>query len=75
MGRIGLRSLAALGIAVALFLVGSPAACRSSELGRNTFGRPDAWTDTSPHRSDYLTVNGVRLNYLDWGLTGRPVLV
>src|SRR5947208_7249820 len=36
--------------------------------------RPDVWTDTSPHRSEYVTVNGIRLNYLDWG-GARPVRV
>lgn len=29
-----------------------------------------AWTDASPHQSHFVTVNGVRLNYLDWGGTG-----
>lgn len=30
--------------------------------------------DTSPHKSDFVTVNGVRLHYLDWGGHG-PVLL
>jgi non-heme chloroperoxidase len=30
--------------------------------------------DTSPHKSDFVTVNGVRLHYLDWGGSG-PVLL
>ena len=27
--------------------------------------------DVSAHRSAFARVNGVRLNYLDWGATGR----
>jgi pimeloyl-ACP methyl ester carboxylesterase len=30
--------------------------------------------DTSPHKSDFVTVNGVRLHYLDWGGSGEAVL-
>ncbi len=30
--------------------------------------------DTSPHKSEFVTVNGVRLNYLDWGGSGEAVL-
>ncbi len=30
--------------------------------------------DTSPHKSDYVQVNGIHLNYLDWGGNG-PVLL
>jgi non-heme chloroperoxidase len=30
--------------------------------------------DTSPHKSDFVEVNGIRLHYLDWGGQG-PVLV
>lgn len=30
--------------------------------------------DTSPHRSDFVNVNGIRLHYLDWGGDG-PVLL
>lgn len=30
----------------------------------------DRWTDSSPHRVSYLTVNGLRLQYLDWGGNG-----
>ena len=32
------------------------------------------WTDTSAHKSSFVTVNGVRLNYLDWGGSG-PALI
>jgi len=30
--------------------------------------------DTSPHKSDFVNVNGIRLHYLDWGSDG-PVLL
>jgi pimeloyl-ACP methyl ester carboxylesterase len=30
--------------------------------------------DTSPHRSDFVQVNGIRVHYLDWG-GGGPVLL
>jgi len=32
------------------------------------------WTDPAAHTSGFVTVNGVRLNYLDWGGTG-PTLI
>lgn len=30
--------------------------------------------DTSPHRSDFANVNGIRLHYLDWGGNGAALL-
>ncbi|HEU0294425.1 MAG TPA: alpha/beta hydrolase [Anaerolineales bacterium] len=30
--------------------------------------------DTSPHRSDFVRVNGIRLHYLDWGGSGTVLL-
>ncbi len=30
--------------------------------------------DTSPHRSDFVNVNGIRLHYLDWGGDGPALL-
>jgi non-heme chloroperoxidase len=30
--------------------------------------------DTSPHKSDFVNVNGVRLHYLDWGGSGEVLL-
>lgn len=35
---------------------------------------PAEWADPSPHTSGFVTANGVRLNYLDWGGTG-PALI
>lgn len=33
------------------------------------------WIDASPHQSAYATVNGVQLNYLDWGGDGPPLVL
>ncbi len=33
-----------------------------------------AWSDTAAHKSGFVTANGIRLNYLDWGGSG-PVLI
>src|SRR5512138_1390076 len=30
--------------------------------------------DRSPHKSDFVNVNGIRLHYLDWGGTGPALL-
>jgi pimeloyl-ACP methyl ester carboxylesterase len=35
---------------------------------------PKPWSDPSPHKVGFVTANGVRLNYLDWGGTG-PALI
>jgi non-heme chloroperoxidase len=32
------------------------------------------WTDRSPHKVGFITVNGVRLHYLDWGGSGGTLL-
>jgi pimeloyl-ACP methyl ester carboxylesterase len=42
--------------------------------GRAAASEP-AWTDASPHQSLYVAVNGVRLNYLDWGGDGPPLVL
>jgi pimeloyl-ACP methyl ester carboxylesterase len=34
----------------------------------------DEWKDPSPHKSDFVKVNGIRLHYLDWGGTGEPLI-
>lgn len=34
----------------------------------------EEWVDDSPHESGFVTVNGVTLNYLDWGGTGDVLL-
>ncbi len=35
---------------------------------------PASWSDPSPHTPGFVTANGVRLEYLDWGGTG-PALI
>lgn len=32
------------------------------------------WADKSPHKSGFVTANGVKLHYLDWGGKGEPIL-
>jgi len=37
---------------------------------------PAAWKDPSPHRAQFVTVDtGVRLEVLDWGGSGRPLVL
>ncbi len=31
-------------------------------------------TDQSPHKSGFITANGVKLHYLDWGGKGETML-
>ena len=38
-------------------------------------GLADPWRDRSPHRSEFVSANGVRLHYLDWGGDGQPLLL
>jgi len=60
--------------APAVLIVGALIACRQPESRTGASNPPKEWSDLSPHGSEYVTVNGVRLNYLDWGGTG-PALV
>ena len=32
------------------------------------------WADKSPHKTGFITVNKVRLHYLDWGGKGETLL-
>src|SRR5215472_18897234 len=32
------------------------------------------WSDPSPHKNGFVTANGIRINYLDWGGSG-PTLI
>jgi len=43
-------------------------------LGCTSNQKPGTWTDTASHKSGFVTANGIKINYLDWGGTG-PVLV
>ena len=36
---------------------------------------PERWRDPSPHKSLFAKINGIRLNYLDWGGTGPPLIL
>lgn len=36
--------------------------------------KPATWSDPASHKSGFVTANGVRLHYLDWGGSG-PVLI
>ena len=39
-------------------------------------GQQPAWTDPSPHRQQFVTVdNGIRLEMLDWGGARRPIVL
>ena len=35
----------------------------------------DASGDKSPHKSEFVTANGIKMNYLDWGGTGDVVIL
>jgi pimeloyl-ACP methyl ester carboxylesterase len=60
--------------ALVAIVIGITTACADSKAPVHTSLHPADWVDSSPHRSEYVIVNGVRLNYLDWGGT-KPVLV
>ena len=49
-----------------LFCVG----CTSSESKQ----KPVTWSDPAAHKSGFVTANGIRLHYLDWGGAG-PALI
>jgi pimeloyl-ACP methyl ester carboxylesterase len=41
----------------------------------NEFPPDTLWTDPSPHRCGFVAVNGLELNYLDWGGRGPVVIL
>lgn len=41
--------------------------------GQTALGQ-NLWTDKSPHKSAFVTANGIKLHYLDWGGKGKVVL-
>jgi pimeloyl-ACP methyl ester carboxylesterase len=59
---------------ISLLLVFLLAACAAGQRVDEKKTPIDAWTDNSPHKVGFVTVNGVRLHYLDWGGSG-PVLI
>jgi pimeloyl-ACP methyl ester carboxylesterase len=36
---------------------------------------PPGWVDTSPHRQGFVSANGIRLEYLDWGGSGEVLIL
>jgi pimeloyl-ACP methyl ester carboxylesterase len=34
-----------------------------------------AWSDAAPHKSGFVTANGIRLHYLDWGGSGAALIL
>jgi pimeloyl-ACP methyl ester carboxylesterase len=56
-----------------LLLAGLLACGRPADRAPRAGGSPDI-TDNAAHRSGFVTVNGARLHYLDWGGSG-PTLV
>src|SRR5713226_1406607 len=36
---------------------------------------PATWTDPAAHKSGFVTANGIRLHYLDWGGSGPPLIL
>jgi pimeloyl-ACP methyl ester carboxylesterase len=42
---------------------------------KNKIQKETDWTDPAPHKYTFLTTNGIRLNYLDWGGTGPPLIL
>lgn len=53
----------------------SPSHSAASECGEPRVDPGERWTDASPHRCAYVAVNGIRLQYLDWGGQGEPVVL
>lgn len=41
-------------------------------FGQTTLGKP--WRDRSPHKAGFVSVNSVKLHYLDWGGKGGDML-
>src|SRR5262245_51209687 len=61
---------------VTALIVATLVGCRQGEpVSRVESISPQAWTDSSPHRSEFVEVNGVRLYYLDWGGVGRNLVL
>lgn len=54
----------------ALVLVGLLGACQGQPSTKS-----ETWRDESPHEVGDVEVNGVRLNYADWGGTGEAVVL
>jgi non-heme chloroperoxidase len=53
-----------LSMAVALIILAAAQSVRAQ----------DTWIDKSPHKSGFVTANGTKLHYLDWGGKGKALL-
>jgi pimeloyl-ACP methyl ester carboxylesterase len=40
-----------------------------------TLEKKTKWIDPAQHKNCFVTTNGIRLNYLDWGGTGPPLIL
>lgn len=54
-----------------LFLV-MLSGCKPQSLGPAVH---DSWVDRSPHKQGFVTANGIKLEYLDWGGRGEPLVL
>jgi pimeloyl-ACP methyl ester carboxylesterase len=60
---------------VSFLLMGiSPVGSKTPTLAADE-GTTAGWIDLSPHRSAFVDGDGVRLNYLDWGGNGPPLIL
>jgi len=66
--------LSAFVFALAVCLFPNAAAAQTATPTPTPTPTPAAREDKSPHKSDFVTVNGVRLHYLDWGGSGEAVV-
>jgi pimeloyl-ACP methyl ester carboxylesterase len=48
--------------------------CALMELNGIAQPTNDSWVDKSPHKEAFARVNGISLDYLDWGGRGEPLL-
>jgi pimeloyl-ACP methyl ester carboxylesterase len=61
-------------IAAATALVGTAAAMFWLRSGDGNSVPSEPWADHSPHTQGFVTVNGIKIEYLDWGGTGEPMV-
>jgi pimeloyl-ACP methyl ester carboxylesterase len=47
----------------------------SGQPGTTPGAAPADWLDRSPHAQGFLNVNGIRIEYLDWGGKGPPLIL
>lgn len=72
-----MRLMAALLAGCAACAPGAPPAAPAppDDCGAVRLDPGERWTDPSPHRCGYVQVNGIRLNYLDWGGAGEAIVL